>query len=120
MNKPLANAITRLTDVLDRENRALTAMDLVRAAALLGEKSLATADLQAMTETPAHPDPALVPLVRQLDTVTRENTALLRRAITAQHRVIGIVVAAVASVAVEPTYGGRRARIAAMAMSTRA
>ena len=135
MAKPLMAVVNQLADVLDRENAALKAMDLPRAAGLLVEKTAAIADLTTAGDTaPASPDPALAPIARRLDGLARENRRLLERAIIAQQRVIGIVVRAAASVAAQPCYGarggaygglkgganGRRAYQGAMALSTRA
>ena len=122
MKNRLISAANRLAEALDRENVALMAMDLTRAAALLPEKAAAIADLASFDgDGTAWPDVDLVPVARQLDRLALENRRLLERAITAQERVIGIVVRAAASVAAEPFYGtnGRRPRLTAMALSTR-
>src|SRR5712675_1248676 len=106
MQKRLISAANRLAEALDRENVALMAMDLTRAAALLPEKAAAIADLASCDrDGAAWPDVDLVPVARQLDRLALENRRLLERAITAQERVIGIVVRAAASVAAEPFYG---------------
>jgi hypothetical protein len=120
----LVQVAGRLADVLERENAALRAMDLVRAARLLPEKTAAIAELAAFGETAVPPpNPALTAAARRLDALTRENRQLLRRAIAAQQRVIGIIVRAAAGAVADPSYGtrGRRPRwTAAMALSTRA
>ena len=122
--KPLIAVAQRLAAVLERENEALRAMDLRRAATLLPEKTAAIADLTASGQPAAGPpNPALVLTARRLDGLVRENRHLLERAIVAQQRVIGIVVRAAASAAVLPSYGnrGRQARSTGpMALSTRA
>jgi hypothetical protein len=130
MPKRLIVVAERLAAVLDRENEALRAMDLRRAATLLPEKNAAIADLTASGKTAlAPPDPAAVAAVRRLDRLMSENRRLLERAIAAQQRVIGIVVRAAASTVVEPSYGASRGGIARgrqtrstgpMALSTRA
>lgn len=121
MPKSLTEAATQLADVLDRENKALAVMDLRRAVTLLSEKTAAIADLSEAGPEPPHPD--LVAAARRLDGLAADNRRLLERAIVAQQRLIGIVVRAAASVAVEPSYGakGRQARrVGPMALSTRA
>jgi hypothetical protein len=116
--------VQRLAAVLDLENDALRAMDLRRAATLLPEKTAAMGDLTASGKTQFGPaDPAVVSTARKLDGLMSENRRLLERAIAAQQRVIGIVVRAAASTAVESSYGaqGRHRRLTgAMALSTRA
>jgi hypothetical protein len=120
----LVQVVGRLADVLDRENAALREMDLVRAATLLPEKTAAFAELTAFGETAVPPaNPALVAAAHRLDALAVENRQLLRRAIAAQQRVIGIIVRAAAGAVADPSYGtnGRRPRLtAAMALSTRA
>ena len=124
MPKPLIVAASRLADILDRENVALAAMDLRRAVTLLPDKTAAIADLVASGEAgPGPPDPLLVSAARRLDGLAADNRRLLERAIVARQRVIGIVVRAAASVALEPSYGakGRQAcRVGPVALSTRA
>jgi hypothetical protein len=123
MAKALIETAHRLADVLDRENLALKAMDLPRAAALLPEKTSAIAGMVASGEVPATPDPALVAIARRLERLASENRRLLERAIAAQQRLISIVVKAAAAVSVAPSYGskGRRPMTPGpMAFSTRA
>ena len=124
MPRSLLQVAQRLADVLERENDALRAMDLVRAATLLPEKTAAFAELAAFGAAKAPgPDPALVAAARRLDALAVENRDLLRRAIAAQQRVIGIVVRAAAVAVAEPSYGTKshRSRLTgAMALSTRA
>jgi hypothetical protein len=124
-SKTLFAVATRLGAVLDRENAALTAMDLPRAAALLAEKAAAIADLTASgSHASGLPNPGLLAIVRGLEGLARENRRLLERAIMAQERVIGIVARAAVTVSVRPSYGarGRRADGPAgpMTLSTRA
>jgi hypothetical protein len=125
MPKALILAAQRLADVLDRENDALRVMDLRRAVTLLAEKTAAIADLTAAegvaSGLPNSED--LFAMTAKLDGLARENRQLLERAISAQQRMIGIMVRAAASVAVAPNYGGqgRRAHLRSpMALSTRA
>ncbi len=123
MSKLLIEAAACLADVLDRENAALKVMDLRRATALLPEKTAAIAALTATGEAvDGTAPPGLLAAVGRLDAVMSENRQLLERAITAQRRVIGIVVrAAVAATASTPPYGSRRQPRSAgpMAISTR-
>lgn len=121
---PIDVALDRLAAVLERENSALSAMDMRRAAALLPEKTAAMADLTALAaRAPGTTNPVVSAAASRLDGLARENRHLLERAIAAQQRVIGIIVGAATSVAVEPGYGaaGRRAGVRVpMALSTRA
>jgi hypothetical protein len=120
----LLQAAWRLADVLEWENAALRLMDLTRATALLPAKTAAFAALATFGETAGRDhDPALVMTARRLDALAVENRRLLQRAITAQQRVIGIIVRAATGAIAEPFYGtnGRRPRLTvAMAYSTRA
>jgi flagellar biosynthesis/type III secretory pathway chaperone len=123
MPETIIASAQRLADVLERENRALKSMDLPRAATLLHEKTAAIAALEASAKAaPASRDAALVPVARRLDRLALDNKYLLERAIMAQQRVIGIIARAAASVSTGSSYeaGGRRTRVAAMALSTRA
>jgi len=119
------HAIARcLADVLDRENDALRAMDLRRAAALLPQKSAAIAALTMSAEAGGVPmSPGLVSVAKRLNSAVSENRALLERAIVAHQRVIGIVVRAAAAASPGPCYGasGRRGGLPSpMAYATRA
>jgi hypothetical protein len=121
----LITAVRRLADILDLENAALKAMDLRRAAGLLGEKTSALADFNLACVLPSVPThPALTSTAGRLQGLMLENRRLLERAIVAQQRVIGIVVrAAAATGRAEPSYGarGRMTRATGpMALSTRA
>jgi hypothetical protein len=114
-------AVHGLTDVLERENQALSAMDIRRVVALLPEKTAAAAHLSTFGEI--RPDRTLARDARRLNDLTRENRRLLERAMAAQTRVIGIVVRAAASVARHSSYGakGQMAPMTRpMAVSTRA
>jgi hypothetical protein len=125
MPVPVIVAARRLSEVLDRENTALKAMDIRRATALLPEKSAAIADLTASGEAPGTADPArdLAGIARRLEGLAAENRRLLERAIVVQQRVIGIVARAAASAARAPAYGahGRMERVTRpLAFSARA
>jgi hypothetical protein len=107
MPDSLIAVLRRLADVLDRENRALRRMDLPRAASLLPEKAAAIADLTALSEPAPKPlRPAVAAEAQRLNDLAMENRGLLERAITAQQRVIGIVVRAAAA-ADAPCYRAR-------------
>ena len=99
-------------------------MDLKRATALLAEKTDAFGALTASGgQAIRSDDPGQIAQARRLDALALENRVLLRRAIVAQQRVIGIVVRAAAAAVADPTYGttGHRPRLTgAMALSTRA
>ena len=124
MPKPLIAAARRLADVLERENAALALMDLPRAASFLPEKTTAFADLARIGEGgPAARHPDLISAARSLDAAALENRRLLKRALAAQERVIGIMARAASAVMTRPAYGnrGRMAPLAGpMALSTRA
>jgi hypothetical protein len=118
MSEPVMIAAHRLADVLERENAALGTMDLRRVASLLPEKTAAIAGLTGFGQSASDPD--LVSISHRLHNLVLENRGLLKRAITAQQRVIGIVVRAAAAAATPPCYGPGRARlIGPMAVSTR-
>lgn len=121
---PIA-AVSGLADLLERENAALAAMDLPRAAAMLTEKTAGVAALAAAAgeRNAAASPPDLVLAARRLNVLALENRRLLERAMEAQERVIGIVARAVASTATRPAYGARGiVEVASepMALSTRA
>lgn len=111
MTEPdLVAAANRLATVLERENAALTRMDIPAASNLLDAKSEAIAALEAL-------DPRLNPrgdaelevAARRLDALVRENRTLLKRAMAAQEHVIRIVADAIALVmAPQASYGGPR------------
>ena len=102
----------RLVDILIRENAALIAMDLPRAASLLPEQTAALADLAACG------DPAAL---HRLEPLVAENRRLLERAMTAQERVIGIVAQALSGPVSAYGATGRMTRPSGpVAISTRA
>jgi hypothetical protein len=108
MPKPLIAAARRLAEVLERENAALAVMDLPRAASFLPEKTTAFADLAKIGEAgPAPPHPDLIAAARSLDAAALENRRLLKRALAAQERAIGIMARAVSAVMTRPAYGNR-------------
>ncbi len=115
---PSVLVVRRLVDVLERENAALTVMDLREAATLTAEKAVALEALAACARIPG-----LARELGQLDALAAENRRLLERAIAAQQRVIGIVVRATASVGRGASYRatGRTGGITGpVALSTRA
>ncbi len=120
----LSAAIALAGDVLARENLALTAMNLKQAAVLLPEKTAVLAALETLAEQgPVAAGADTVAAAKRLDALAEENRVLLRRAITAQERVIGIVVGAAASVAGPISYraSGHPTRdLGPISLSTRA
>jgi len=93
MTDDLPTAVARLTDVLERENAALAALDLPGAARLLAEKQAAAgafAALQQAIPSGAAPPPA----VARLRSLGERNRSLLERAIAVQGAVIGVIAAA--------------------------
>jgi hypothetical protein len=106
MPKPLMDAARSLTDVLRRENDALAAMDVGLAAALLAEKTAAINNLTKAREAfDQVPQEDMAPIAQSLDRLVSLNRDLLKRALAAQQRVIGIVVRAAATVTAETSYG---------------
>jgi hypothetical protein len=114
----IASAV-RLADVLARENAALGAMDLARAAAMLAEKTIAAAAFadaqQANTAANALPSPLAREVAARLLGLAQENRRLLEGGIFVQGRLIGSIAKA-ASRPTAPRYGatgavaGERAR----------
>ena len=106
MAKSLIAAARSLADVLRRENDALLAMDLRLAAAFLPEK---VAAIEALAAAKAAPDrirrEEFAPIAQNLDQLAALNHDLLKRALAAQQRVIGIVARAAASAAADTSYG---------------
>ena len=121
MTQDLSEAAERLAAVLTRENAALGALDLRRAAGMLAEKQQAAAALVA-----AQPGTAAPPaeLARRLRDLAQENRVKLEHAITVQRRIIGIIARAVRGATPAPRYGATGAmaagRPAAFTLSARA
>jgi hypothetical protein len=128
MSPALIDAAVQLADALARENEALAALDLPRAAGMLADKQRAAdAFLAAQTllahGTPAEPNTAAREVAARLGTLTAENRRLLERAIAVQGRVIGTLARAVRSETLGyGAHGGRTAasRPGAIALSARA
>jgi hypothetical protein len=101
----LAQAIAGLSDVLARENQALTAQDLRSATALLNDKREA-AEAFSRAHATALPAPgrSLRPGMSRLRDLATENRILLERAIAVQGAVMAIVARAVPPPAVGPGY----------------
>ena len=131
MTPALIEAAVRLADVLARENQALAALDLVRAASMLEDKQrLAAAFAAAQAELPAallsrraSDQQAARELAARLGELARENQRLLERAIGVQGRVVATV--AEAAQPAPRHYGARGApkpdsKIAPLAFSARA
>jgi hypothetical protein len=96
MSKDLIEAAVALADMLAQENRALTALDLPRAVALLEDKHHATeAFLAARARVAAGMSAEQRHLAEQtaehLCDLAAQNKRLLERAITVQSRVIGLL-----------------------------
>ena len=130
----LIAASVDLATVLARENAALQALDLSRAAAMLGDKQKAAAAFLAAQSSPGAPPmpmshgqrEAAMAAAARLRDLAEENRRLLERAMQVQSRVIGTVAKAVPRRLAEqaPRYaaGGvsaRPARMPAFALSAR-
>ncbi len=92
------DAALRLAAVLDRENAALTVLDLARAAAMLTEKQeAATAfTLACQPDSLAGANASeLARLARRLDEAASRNRQLLERGIAVQGRVLAAIARAV-------------------------
>lgn len=129
MSKALIDAAVRLADLLARENAALAALDLSRAAAMLAEKQNAAAAFALACERACPADVAgagVLSVARRLDAAAAENRRLLERGIAVQSRVLAVVASAVprALAAQAPRYGAGGAPPAtargALALSMRA
>ncbi len=134
MTSTALDAALRLLDVLERENAALAALELSRAAPMLAEKQEAAAAFthacqQGRTSTPAEAA-GLARLVPRLNEAASRNRRLLERGIAVQGRVLAVIARAVpralAAQAPErcsPRYGARGAAALArtpLALSLRA
>jgi hypothetical protein len=109
MTQNLNEAAERLAAVLARENAALAALDLRRAAGMLAEKQeAAAAFLAAQPGTGAPP----AELARRLHDLAQENSRKLEHAIVVQRRIIGIIARAVRSSSPAPRYGATGAMAA--------
>ena len=122
MTAPLLAAAARLEAVLRAENAALAALDIVGAAALLGEKLSASRAVSISAAGAVGPDAAAAAL--RLRTLAAENTQLLERAMQVQRRVMDLVARAARQAAPGPLrYGARGAAMpgtGAMALLTQA
>jgi hypothetical protein len=84
------DAALRLLDLLDRENAALAALDVSRAASMLAEKQEAVTRLtHACQQGRASAD--LARLAPRLDEAALRNRQLLERGIAVQSRVLAVV-----------------------------
>lgn len=96
---PMIAAMTRLADVLERENAALRSMDMATATGLLAEKTQTLADITAIQTmelavspvTPALPTGVPMGLPNRLRILTTENQRLLEIALLAQGRVVSLI-----------------------------
>ena len=128
MSPALIDAAIRLADALARENQALAALDLPRAAGMLADKQRAAdaffaAQTLLVNGAPAEPSAAAMDVAARLGTLAEENRRLLELAIAVQGRVIGTLARAVQpEVLGYGAHGGRTAasRPGAIALSARA
>lgn len=127
MTAPLIEAANHLIETLTRENAALAALDLPRAASMLADKQRAmSAFTAAQAATLSAPSRAAIePLANRLRTLAEQNRLLLERSITVQGRVIGIIARAASHAVATPRYGAHggiacAGRPAAFALSARA
>ncbi|MDR3537441.1 MAG: hypothetical protein P4L71_13170 [Acetobacteraceae bacterium] len=126
MNEDLVAIAVRLADVLQRENTALAALDLARAASMVAEKRFA-ADAFALAQGVAgalDDQPKVVDVATRLRDLADENRLLLERAIAVQSRVIGVIARAMPP-STTPRYAAtgtltRSARPVAFTLSARA
>lgn len=115
MDPALIAAAVRLADVLSRENAALAALDLARAAAMLAEKQEAGAAFalawgRGRPLAPVTDARDVIALARRLEEASVENRRLLERALVVQGRVLATVARAVPralAVRAAPRYGAR-------------
>jgi len=122
MTQDPVEAAERLADVLSRENAALAALDLRRAAGMLAEKQAAATALLAALAGGGAPAPLHARLLHDL---AGENRRRLEHAIAVQGRVIGLIARALRSApTATPRYGATGAmaagRGAPVALSARA
>ena len=131
MTPELIDAAVRLADTIARENAALGALDLVRAAGMLAEKNAAMAAFGVAERLAQRTGPYMMAgrqreeVQKQADrlrALAEENKRLLERAIAVQGRVIGTLVSGVKPAA--QRYGAQgslqRAAIGAITLSSRA
>ncbi|MBN9562577.1 MAG: hypothetical protein J0H14_17895 [Alphaproteobacteria bacterium] len=125
MSPALIDAAIRLADALARENEALAALDLPRAAGMLADKQRAAdAFFAAQALLPdGLPTTAGRDVAERLGILAEENHRLLERAIAVQGRVIGTLARAVRPETLG--YGARGGRTvasrpSAIALSARA
>lgn len=117
----LEYAVHAMSDLLEQENAALTAMDFARAGALLGPKH-AAADALAAAWRAAQGTEASDSALQRLGELAAENRRLLNRAMRVQRRVLELVARAARKDPIGARYGasGRVQARAAHGVSTRA
>ncbi len=92
MVSSMLTAAGRLSRVLTAENKALVALDISAAAALLDEKLAAARELaQASAARPAARNPDTAGVALQLRDLAQQNRLLLEHAIVVQGRVLDMV-----------------------------
>ncbi len=125
MNEDLVSIAIRLAEVLQRENTALAALDLARAASMVAEKRFAS-DAFALAQSVTgelERQPKVIEVATRLRGLAEENRQLLERAIAVQSRGIGVIVRATPPTPT-PRYAAsgtlsRTVRPAALTLSTR-
>jgi hypothetical protein len=92
----LLDAARRLCEVLEEENLALSAMDIVKANALVGRKQAAVDALLAARDLiPTVPADEWAKIGRRLALLVQANKKLLERAMIAQDRIIACIARAI-------------------------
>jgi hypothetical protein len=124
MKSALQAAVEVLSTVLEQENAALSALDLVGAGRCLATKRIATDALVKAGETHSADRPSIAAAMRLRD-LAAENRRLLEHAIAVQGRVIAVVARAMPRSTMLPRYaaGGMLAytgRPGPVALSARA
>ena len=94
MTSAFVQAAVRLADTLARENEALLALDLPRAAGMFDEKQRAAdafISAQALASAGLDQTEAARQVAERLGALARENRRLLELALTVQGRIVGIL-----------------------------
>jgi hypothetical protein len=108
MNATWLAAAEAMARVLERENAALSALDLRTAAGLLSEKERALAELAAAALPGGPPASGVADVARRLAALADSNRTLLERGLAAQERVVALIVDAARAVRrARPGEGGR-------------
>jgi len=106
------HAAHNLSDILEAENAALTAMDLAAATALLPAKQAATAALVAVHGAAVMTDSDVRSAAERLRALVACNRTLLERAMLAQDRILSCIARAMPpAIAQGGRYGARGANV---------